>query len=109
MEAKGGVIPPLLLIQPLYNGPMNSESLKGMVYAVVDHSHTDRIKTQRVLTRYQESRGQDDWDACALSTTCELEIEDMRKQSNAKRRHAHKRVLIVKVIEVFDVVDDDGT
>jgi len=86
---------------------MNSKSLKGMVYALADHSHTDRIKTQRVLTRYQQSRGDDEWDASALSTTCELEAEDMRKQSNAKRRHAHKRILIVKIIEVIDVIEPE--
>jgi len=86
---------------------MNSKDLKGMVYAVADHSHTDRIKTQRVLTRYQQGTGDDNMDINRLHTSATLEVDEMRAQKGAKRRHAYKRVFIVKILEVFDVIEEE--
>jgi hypothetical protein len=86
---------------------MKTEDLKGMIYAVADHSHTDRIKTQRVITRYQDSTGNDEWDASSLQTYAKMAAEEMREQKGAKTRHAHKRVFIVKILEVFDVMEED--
>lgn len=80
---------------------------KGMIYVLADHSHTDRIKTQRVITRYQQSTGNDEWDAVKLMTPAEMAVDDMRSQKGAKRRHQCKRVLIVKVLEVIDVIEED--
>ena len=87
---------------------MNTQDLKGMIYVVADHSHTDRQCLQKVVTRFQKTKPDDvEWDAQRLMAYGKLHAEELRDQKGAKSRHSHKKIYVVQILEVIDVIEND--